>query len=135
MRNLRLDVQGFESLVRWRWVLYGPDGEFLADHRIRLNPDCWQYKAFSGLEDHLGLYVAPDRRGKDEEQIVIEVGEWAGEEIFGPVGQALAAVRSATVRVVLPPEAAPDHNAAAAFAQVASGRGTPCCPITSACRL
>ena len=105
MSELRLEVREFESLARWRWVLTGPGGEFLADHEVRLDVGCWQFEAFTGLLQYLRWHALPDRRLDDEARIVSEVGAWIGADVFGPVAGALVKKRPAAVRVVVPAEA------------------------------
>ena len=107
--ELRLEARDFTGSGRWRWVLTGPGGEFLADHEARLDTRCWQFEAFTGLAGYLRWRVSPDRRLAHEAEIVTGVGAWIGEQVLGPVGAAMAAARPATVRVIVPadpPEAA-----------------------------
>lgn len=47
--ELRLEARDFAGPGRWRWVLTGPGGTFLADHEVRLDTRCWQFEAFSSL--------------------------------------------------------------------------------------
>jgi hypothetical protein len=112
--ELRLEVRDFENPARWRWVLTGPKGAFLADHEVRLDERCWQFEAFADLLRYLTWHVAPDwpsgdtapgRFAKDEARIVADVGQWIGARVFGPLAGALVRARPATVRVVVPPEA------------------------------
>jgi hypothetical protein len=105
MGEFRLEAREFRSLARWRWLLTGPDGSMVADHEVRLNEGCWQFKAFSNLWDYVQLRAVPDRRMEDEALIVAEVGAWIGEHVFGEVGRAVVRARSATVRVIAPADA------------------------------
>jgi CHAT domain len=100
--ELRLEVHDFAGPGRWRWVLTGPDGASLAQHEVRLDTGCWQYEAFTGLPGYLRWHVAPDRRIAQETEIVDAVGQWIGEQVFGPVGPAMVGQRPATVRLVVP---------------------------------
>lgn len=102
MGELRLEARDFAGPGRWRWVLTGLAGEFVADHEVRLDTRCWQFEAFTGLAGYLRWRVSPDRRIAHEAEIVAEVGAWIGEQVLGPVGAAMAAARPATVRVVVP---------------------------------
>lgn len=107
--ELRLEVRDFAGSGRWRWVLTGPGGAFLADHEARLDTRCWQFEAFTGLAGYLRWRASPARRLAHEAEIVTGVGAWIGEQVLGPVGAAMAAARPATVRVIVPtdpPEAA-----------------------------
>ena len=109
MSELRLEARDFAGPGRWRWMLTGPGGEFVADHEVRLDTGCWQFEAFTGLAGYLRWRVSPDRRIAHEAEIVADVGAWIGEQVLGAVGAAMAAARPATVRVVVPadpPEAA-----------------------------
>ncbi len=102
---LRLEVREFRDLTRWRWVLTDASGAFVADHEVRLNPDDWQFEAFSDLPWYVRWHAAPDQREADEARIVGEVGEWIGSRVLGAVGPALLRRRPAAVRVVVPSEA------------------------------
>src|SRR6266545_1409655 len=106
MGELRLEAREWQNAARWRWVLSTePGGRFLADHEVRLDDSCWQYEAFLDLQTYLKVHAAPDRRIVRETEIVAQVGEWVGAEVFGAVGPAMVAERPATVRVVVPAEA------------------------------
>ena len=102
MGEFFLEATEFVDPSRWRWVLTGPGGAFIADHDVRLDQQCWQYGAFYDLQGYLRTYVAPDRRIAQETDIVAQVGDWIGTYVLGPIGQALAAAKPTTVRVVVP---------------------------------
>jgi tetratricopeptide (TPR) repeat protein len=86
-------------------VLTDAAGAFIKDHEVRLDPQDWQFEAFTDLTSYLSWHVAPDRRREDEARIVGEIGEWIGAQVFGPVAQALLAKRAATVTVTVPDNA------------------------------
>jgi hypothetical protein len=90
MSELRLEARDFAGPGRWRWVLTGPGGTFLADHEVRLDTGYWQFEAFTGLVRYLRWRVSPDRRIGHEAEIVADVGAWIGEQVLGPVGPAMA---------------------------------------------
>lgn len=102
MTGLRLEVQEFTDLTRWRWVLTDRAGAFVADHAVRLNPGHWQFEAFADLLGYLWWHAPLDRRREEEARIVDGVGAWIGSEVLGPIAGALARARPATVRVVVP---------------------------------
>jgi CHAT domain len=104
--ELRLEIRDFADANRWRWVLTNARGQFLADHDVRLDRASWQREAFSDLHGYLRWHVAPDRWVEQEAMVVARVGDWIGEHVFGRVGPALVKQRPATVRVVVPREAA-----------------------------
>ena len=106
MAGLQLEVREFTDLTRWRWVLTDPTGAVVADHEVRLDATCWQFEAFTDLLGYLSWHVAPDRRAQDEARIVGELGAWIGAQVLGPVAAAMADAAPATVRVLLPPDAA-----------------------------
>jgi hypothetical protein len=99
---LRLEAAEFAGPTKWRWVLTGPGGKFLADHQVDLDTGCWEFEAFADLQGYLRGYVAPDQRLAQEAGILARVGVWAGEQVLGPVGAAMVAARPAVVRVVVP---------------------------------
>jgi len=105
MVELRLEVRDFADQARWRWVLTGPGGAFLADQQVRLDVGCWQFEAFTDLLGYLTWHVAPDRFAEDEARIVADLEAWIGSEVFGPVAAALVRARPAIVRVIIPAEA------------------------------
>ena len=102
MAVLRLEAAGFDGAARWRWLLTGPGGKFLADHQVDLDTGRWEFEAFSDLQGYLGRYVAPDQRLAQEAGILARVGAWAGDQVLGPVGAAMVAARPVVVRVVVP---------------------------------
>ena len=107
MDELRLEVKDYQDAARWRWVLTAADGAILADHEVRLDPGCWEYRAVSALPTYLQSHAVPDKRLEDETRIVAEVGDWFSEQVFGPVAQAMVAARPAMVQVIIPRRAAP----------------------------
>lgn len=102
MQVLRLEAVEFAGPDRWRWVLTGAGGEFLADHQVDLTGSEWELEAFTDLPRYLRWHVAPDRRLAGEAEILARVGAWAGERLLGPVGAALADAAPAVARVVVP---------------------------------
>jgi CHAT domain len=107
MGLLQLEVLDFDGPTRWRWRLTEqPGGGFLADHQVDLDQTAAQYEAFTDLDGYLRWNAAPDRRLESEAELVAGVGGWIGERVLGPVGPAILSRRPATVRLVLPPEAA-----------------------------
>jgi tetratricopeptide (TPR) repeat protein len=109
LQVLQLEAREFTGDDRWRWVLTGEGGAFLADHQVELDASRWEWEAFTGLQGYLRSHVAPDRRLEQEAAVLAQVGAWAGEQILGPVGAALVDAAPAVVRVVVPadpPEAA-----------------------------
>jgi tetratricopeptide (TPR) repeat protein len=103
--RLRLEVRDFTDLTRWRWVLTDADGAFVKDHEVRLDQDAWQFEAFADLLEYLSWNAAPDNRRADEARIIADLGSWIGTEVLGPIAGALARVRPATVRVIVPEQA------------------------------
>ena len=99
---LRMMLVDYEGQGRWRWILADRDGKPIADHEVRLDTRCWQYEAFTDMPRYLQWHVAPDRRGRQEMQIVREVGEWIGEHVLGPIAQVMLERAPATVVVTLP---------------------------------
>lgn len=51
MSELRcvIEDEDYESPARWRWRLSEPGGRTLAEHQVRLNTTCWEYRAFANL--------------------------------------------------------------------------------------
>jgi tetratricopeptide (TPR) repeat protein len=107
MRLLQLEVLDFDGPARWRWRLTDlPGGRFLADHQVDLDQTNAEYEAFTDLDAYLRWNAAPDRRLESEAELLTQVGGWIGEQVLGPVGPAILNLQPATVRLVLPPEAA-----------------------------
>jgi hypothetical protein len=104
---LQLEVLDFDGPTRWRWRLTEqPGGGFLADHQVDLDQTAAEYEAFTDLDSYLRWNAAPDRRLQSEAKLIDQVGGWIGERVLGPVGAAILKRRPATVRLVLPSEAA-----------------------------
>jgi hypothetical protein len=103
LAGLRLEVQDFADLTRWRWVLLEEATRaLLFDHEVLLDAGDWQFQAFGDLTGYLSWHVTPDRRLEDEARIVGEVGAWIGSQVLGPIAGALARNGPVTVRVVVP---------------------------------
>jgi hypothetical protein len=103
--GLRLEVRDYTDHANWRWVLTD-DGNAVGEHAVKLDDREWQFEAFRDLPGWISWHAAPDRYREDEARIVAEVGDWIGSRVLGPIAPALAGRRPATVRVVLPAEAA-----------------------------
>ncbi|MFD0385770.1 hypothetical protein ACFQ2B_35775 [Streptomyces stramineus] len=99
---LRLEAREVAGPDRWLWRLTGPDDRILAHHDIRLNLASPQYEAALDLLGYLWRHTAPDLRDIRETEIVREVGGWLGEQVLGPVADALRTAAPAVVRVVVP---------------------------------
>jgi hypothetical protein len=104
VRFLRLEAAEFAGPTRWRWVLTGPGGKFLADHLVDVDASRWEFEAFTDLQEYLRGHTRPDKRLEQEAGILAQVGAWAGEWLLGRVGAALIAARPAVVRVIVPDE-------------------------------
>ncbi|GAA4619301.1 hypothetical protein GCM10023195_87150 [Actinoallomurus liliacearum] len=119
---IMLRAVDFDGPERWRWELSDADGALIAAHDVRLDGADWRYEAFGDLYGYLQWRAAPDRRLAAETEIVEEVGRWAGEQVFGPVGAALADRAPLTVLVDVPDAA---HLVAYRPLELAHVRGTP----------
>ncbi|HEY1572478.1 MAG TPA: CHAT domain-containing protein [Pseudonocardiaceae bacterium] len=102
---LRLEVLDYTGPTRWRWRLSDADGASLAEHTVRLDDGEWQFDAFADLHHHLRANADPDRRLDHEAELVVQVGAWVGERVFGDVAPELARARG-PVRLEVPAEAA-----------------------------
>jgi CHAT domain len=102
---LQLEVTDFAGPATWQWQLCGPDDSVIAAHNVTLDMTSWQYEAIADLHGYLRLHAAPDRRLPDEARIIALVGEWLGQEVFGPIANAIVARAPVTVEVVLPTKA------------------------------
>jgi hypothetical protein len=80
---LSLEVMDFQDAYHWRWVLKSATGSFLADHPVALDGADPRYQALIDLPGYLRLFAAPDRRDKDERQLIQEVGTWIAEKVLG----------------------------------------------------
>ncbi|MFH8772159.1 MULTISPECIES: CHAT domain-containing protein [unclassified Streptomyces] len=103
---LRLEVKDWAGPSRWRWLLSGPGGEFLADHEVDLDApggrDAPGWEGFTDLEWFLRWRAAVDRRLEHEAELLTEVGEWITEWALGrSVAQELAR-RPGPVHLVVP---------------------------------
>ena len=125
LEEMRLEARDFAGPGRWRWVLTGPGGMFLADHEVRLDTGCWQFEAFTGLGGvsalACGAGPAARARGADRRRggrLDRRAGAGAGRGGNG-------AARPATVRVVVPAESAGGGAAAVPAAGAGQREGSP----------
>ncbi|HEX5113880.1 MAG TPA: CHAT domain-containing protein [Pseudonocardiaceae bacterium] len=102
---LRLEVLDYAGPTRWRWRLTDAEGASLAEHSVELDDGEWQFDAFADLHHHLRANADPDRRLDHEAELVVQVGAWVGERVFGDVALELARARG-PVRLQVPAEAA-----------------------------
>lgn len=70
-----------------------------------LDPAVWQFEAFTDLYGFLQRNVSPDRRREHEAELLVEVGDWIGQQVLGPVADAIG-TRRGVVRMELPADAA-----------------------------
>ncbi len=100
---LILEVSDWTDASHWRWRLLDPEGAFLADHTIDLDPRDPLLPAFSDLEAYLHQHAAPDRRIPDETRLLEEAGVWIGAQVLGPIGPRILKYGTpVTVRVQVP---------------------------------
>ena len=116
--TLQLTLTDYLDPTRWRWVLDGERGRFLADHDVLLDPTSRQYKGFLDLSEYLD-YHQPIY--SPEEQLA-DLGIWIGKHVFGRLRDALLQRRArpaVAVRMIVPREASdlllrqptsPDHK-------------------------
>lgn len=74
-------------------------------HDVRLDPNSGHFQGFTALQDHLDLYLSPDRGKDDEERVAESVGRWIAQAVLGPIFDALASTAPGVVRLRVPPEA------------------------------
>ncbi|MDA8455971.1 CHAT domain-containing protein [Acidovorax sp. GBBC 3334] len=101
---MRLKVTDWVDATRWRWVLEEPDGRFIADHTVRLDPGSRECGAFFDLARHLD-YHAPL---STPQQQLRQLGDWVGKAVFGGLLPALrksARPPAKAVQVIVPPQA------------------------------
>ncbi|HKN97556.1 MAG TPA: CHAT domain-containing protein [Pseudonocardiaceae bacterium] len=101
---LRLEMVDYAGPTRWRWRLTDAEGKELAVHTVELDEGEWQFDAFTDLHRYLRAHAEPERRLIHEAELVVQVGAWIGERVFGKVAVELARARG-TVRLVVPAEA------------------------------
>ncbi len=103
---MRLRVVDFKDPDHWRWLLEDPEGRFVADHEVALDPAEAEYAGFVDLAGFLQGRAVPDRRLASEAELVDRVGRWAGRRVLGQeVGRALVDAGPVVVDVVLPEDA------------------------------
>jgi len=79
MDALRLAIDDYRDETRWRWVLTDPQGRFLADHQVVLDPSAREYRGLLDLRGYLDFY-GPAHRPAEQ---IKDLGAWIGEQIFG----------------------------------------------------
>jgi tetratricopeptide (TPR) repeat protein len=104
--SVRLRVVDYQDPDHWRWLLQDPDGNFVADHQVALDPIEAEYLAFVDLAGFLRYRAEPDRRIASEAELVERVGRWVGRQVLGEsIGRALVDASPVVVDVVLPEDA------------------------------
>ncbi len=83
--SLRLKVTDWVDATRWRWLLEEHDGRFVADHTVRLDPASREYQGFCDLARYVD-YNAPLG---DPGQLLLQLGAWIGEQVFGDLRTSL----------------------------------------------
>jgi hypothetical protein len=99
MNQLLLEAVDYADAAHWRWLLTRPGGEVVATHDVRLDEGCWQFEAFGDLQRYLRMYVAPDQQITQEADILRQLGDWTGEHVLGPVGDAVVAAAPVVVTI------------------------------------
>jgi tetratricopeptide (TPR) repeat protein len=105
---LHLTIADFKDPTHWRWILNDAKGKFLADHEVAVNPDgpdSLEFRGFTDLPAYLDFYSTP---GKPAEHLLSDIGQWAGDKIFGGLAKALRKHKQSpvtVVRVTVPPQA------------------------------
>jgi hypothetical protein len=99
---LRLEARDVLGPTRWRWVLTDPNGVFLADHRVDLDPQSPEFKAMIRLQFSVRWHADPQRPLASEAEFLARVGRWMGEQVLGPVGETLVEQSPATALAVVP---------------------------------
>jgi len=105
MERLRLEVRDFAGPLRWRWLLmWDETGSVIDDHQVDISraQDREEAAAFADLHGFLLWHAVPDRQEASEAEIIARVGAWAGREVLGRIGAAIARLAPVTVRVVVP---------------------------------
>jgi hypothetical protein len=107
--GLRLEVRDWVGPTRWRWLLTGSGGEFLADHEVDLDGEgggsesAWE--GFTDLGWHLRWRASVDRRLEHEAELLADVGDWITGRALGPSVVEELAAHPGPVHLVMPPEA------------------------------
>jgi hypothetical protein len=102
MDELQLEVAEYTDIDYWRWRLTDAGGAFLADHPVALDRADPRYQAFVDLYPYLRYYAVPDRQLEHEAELLAEVGQWIGTQVWGQVGEKMVAAAPVTVHVRLP---------------------------------
>jgi len=85
----------------WLWRLLDEGGDLLQSHQVDLS-DAEYREAFENLYAWVGFRVEARDRLASEQRLIDRLGNWVGEKVFGPVGDAIAERAPVTVRVVIP---------------------------------
>jgi len=103
---LQLTITDYKDEAHWRWVLADDKGNFIADHEVALDAYAPEYRGFKDLPGYLDYYTP----AKTEEQLLHELGEWIGTQVFGKLTGALSKHKHhpATVVMVSVPDKAQD---------------------------
>lgn len=97
----------FRNDSEWDWRLLTQEGHLLHYHEVRLDTRQAEYRAFSDLVNYYQLHSAPSPTVPNQPAIYDRVGRWVTEFVLGEdLSRAIVAHAPATVRIVVPPDAA-----------------------------
>ncbi len=87
---LRLEVAEFVDQSCWSWRLTDEGGEFIAAHRVLLDPSAAEYEGFVDLYRFVRWHADPERRRESEQALVGNVARWIADHVWGAVGEEIA---------------------------------------------
>lgn len=76
---MELHLADWQSADQWRWVLKDDNGQFLADHAVRLDKSAEEYAALTDLPGWLSRWQGV----RDNAESLEKLGAWLGEQLFG----------------------------------------------------
>jgi tetratricopeptide (TPR) repeat protein len=79
--SLRLLITDYQNIGRFRWRLEDANGRTLADHNVNLNTAAPAYAGYVDLPTYLRHYTAI----RTNSEMLVEIGDWIGEHVFGPI--------------------------------------------------
>lgn len=82
---MELHLADWQSADQWRWVLKDDNGQFLADHAVRLDKSAEEYAALTDLP----VWLARWRGVRSDADSLEKLGAWLGEQLFGKLRDTL----------------------------------------------
>lgn len=87
--HLHLHLREYRSPSQWRWQLDDANGNYLADHEVRLDDQAVEYRGYTDLPGYLAHYGGAREEIRPHAALLDELGAWLGAQVFGGLREKL----------------------------------------------